>query len=440
MGFLSKTLGSFPFPGQKRTVRIRAAGSRRTASSRRAPQGSEPKSSICCQESFSPRADHEYAKQPTRIRDADERIRVPNRDRLSSPLSRRLAVVEEARLSRAFHHVVPKVGCILVGCLLLRVGLPAAEVSNANGMSTPNGRPVTCVNCHTSADPTKEDVGLLPCPRSSTGKGPDVVLLDQLSQQYVPVVFAHRLHAEMTEMTGGCALCHHHNPTEAILPCRECHGFPTVTASLRYPGLKGAYHRQCLNCHREWSHETECSVCHAKKTADSLPVHLPDPTDIMGILHPNVEEPDTVRYQIDCEEGSLVTFRHEQHAHRFGLKCVRCHQEENCSRCHSSDQQRLGSRTAEELHLACSGCHDTSEPEEATREAVRACRHCHAEEETPPFEHASTGLILNEDHQDWDCIECHLEGRYDRPASCSGCHEAEIHYPEKSPGTPIELP
>ena len=29
-------------------------------------------------------------------------------------------------------------------------------------------------------------------------------------------------------------------------------------ADLRMPNLKGAYHRQCLNCHRDWAHENEC--------------------------------------------------------------------------------------------------------------------------------------------------------------------------------------
>ena len=165
-----------------------------------------------------------------------------------------------------------------------------------------------CSDCHISPNPTKAVPALAPCPRLSPEKGPEVVLLDQLSSQYVPVVFAHKLHAQMTQMTGGCVLCHHHNPGNGILRCRDCHSSPSAPENLKQPGLKGAYHRQCLNCHREWSHKGDCAVCHAKKTADSVAVRVPDATDIMGILHPNIEEPVIKTYQTKYENGARVTF------------------------------------------------------------------------------------------------------------------------------------
>ena len=90
-----------------------------------------------------------------------------------------------------------------------------------------------------------------------------MVLLDQLSAQYVPVVFAHKLHAQMTEIAGGCSLCHHFNPSHRILPCRDCH-VNSSSEDLAKPGLKGAYHRLCMGCHAEEGAPTGCTDCHAR--------------------------------------------------------------------------------------------------------------------------------------------------------------------------------
>ena len=314
-----------------------------------------------------------------------------------------------------------------------------AEPANGQGRvsqpQTPVGQEVRCADCHTCPNPTRESPCLAPCPRPTAAKGPDVVLLDQLSSQYVPVVFAHKLHAQMTEMTGGCSLCHHFNPSHRILRCRECHT-TSNSEELAKPGLKGAYHRQCLNCHREWSHETECSVCHAKKTADSVPVVLPDPTDIMGKLHPNIEEPIVKTYETTYEHGKQVIFRHQEHVQRFGFKCVNCHHEESCSRCHQPENATLQAKTLKEHHAPCSSCHETNGNQPAH------CVHCHSDGEIPPFSHAQVGLVLNEVHQDAACSDCHLGSKFHEKPACSECHEApeKITYPEKLPGKKVETP
>jgi len=292
-----------------------------------------------------------------------------------------------------------------------------------------------CTDCHTCPEPQRSAPCLIPCPRLSREHGPEVVLLDQLSDQYVPVIFAHTLHSQMTEMTGGCTLCHHHSPSNDIQPCRDCHEASSSTANLEQPGLKGAYHRQCLNCHREWSHETECAVCHAKKTANSAVVVVPDPSDIMGLLHPNVEEPVIKMYETKYEEGRLVTFRHQEHVQRFGFSCVSCHREDSCRSCHSPEDRIARIKTLEEHHMPCIACHNIVEEE------TDGCLHCHGDQEIPPFSHASTGLVLNEDHEMAECYDCHLNSRFKQKPSCGECHDEEeaIIYPDKLPGEKLNL-
>lgn len=380
---------------------------------------------------------------------------------------------------RRFIVIVAALGCCFLPGVVLTENQEAAPEPLA---AAPQER--GCAACHTCPNPTKESPCLVPCPRLATDQGPDVVLLDQLSEQYVPVIFAHKLHAQMTKIVGGCELCHHNHPPGRIVPCRDCHPAASPSPDFAQPGLKGAYHRQCLNCHREWSHETECAVCHAKRAATTAAVHLPDPSDIMGVLHPNVEEPVQVVFETTHEEGRLVTFRHQEHVERFGFKCVDCHREEGCSRCHDPKNRQHGTQTLEEHHRPCAICH------EGVSEEKQACQHCHSESETPPFDHASTGWplsryhqplncrschkaqwrfaplepdclschqdwspgkfdhavtgqLLNENHVESACTDCHLEGKFDRPPSCAECHEEDIQFPAKRPGdlvTPTPKP
>lgn len=161
---------------------------------------------------------------------------------------------------------------------------------------------------------------------------------------------------------------------------------------------------------------------------------MPDPTDIMGILHPNVEEPIVKTYDTDCEQGRLVTFRHSEHVLQFGFKCVSCHREENCSSCHEPQEAGMRTKTLQEHHAPCAICHEISEAEPAT------CVHCHSEQETPPFTHTSTGLALSEDHDIADCVDCHAGSRFREKPICSGCHDEDISYPDQLPGTRVETP
>ncbi len=337
----------------------------------------------------------------------------------------------------------------------------------------------TCSDCHICFTPSKKDPCLRSCPRlskkviaHSPEEGPEVVILNQLEDLFEPVIFAHKLHAQMTQMGEGCAVCHHYAPAGHIPPCRECHGGPLNPVDLRQPGLKGAYHRQCLNCHREWSHSTACAVCHAKKTPGELAIRQVDTTDIVGIYHPHIAVPDKRVYQVNYKKGPVVTFHHKDHVELFDLRCVDCHREQSCSRCHEiGEKPERAAKTPEEHHKpcischtmkTCSICHTQSETEGFTHARTgwplnrfhqelkcrschlmgrkitkldRDCIACHSSWNTETFNHSVTGLALDEIHQGMDCIDCHLDRRFDQKPSCANCHDDGRVYPKSSPGT-----
>ena len=122
--------------------------------------------------------------------------------------------------------------------------------------------------------------------------GPDAVVLDSLAEFYEPVQFNHAAHIDLAE--GKCAKCHHHTtgavPLEpsclqchkggldgGVYACRDCHSSKRFEADYlaaldgdrqRYhldkPGLKGAYHRNCLGCHTENGGPAGCQDCHPR--------------------------------------------------------------------------------------------------------------------------------------------------------------------------------
>lgn len=132
-------------------------------------------------------------------------------------------------------------------------------------------------------------------------------VVNKYSDLYEPVRFMHSKHANVL---GDCSICHHRIPRgdgdrygepvsmtqlkeREIEPvsCALCHTDPFNPKDLGTPGLKGAYHRLCIGCHRESEQiphnrgpviyssmvrgptvrtldtraPTDCLACHAKK-------------------------------------------------------------------------------------------------------------------------------------------------------------------------------
>lgn len=294
----------------------------------------------------------------------------------------------------------------------------------------------------------------------SNAYGKETVVLRELESLYEAVPFSHRRHAEMAEMWDGCTTCHHHTPatlptTQTVRPqhptqddagrvpaCKSCHAADDEAATLDMPSLKAAYHRQCLNCHRDWMDSNACVACHAVKVNPaSVPTtRPPSADDIVGRMHKPLTAPTTKEYttRFTPADGAHVLFRHEEHVKDFGVKCVACHRGDSCATCHSAQpataETAAASRplrpgkTWKETHGACVACHQDDR-----------CSHCHYEPTQtppPPFRHEITGQQLDKHHDKLACGDCHTQFKAPPDASCGGsaCHKHSVSYPQQRPG------
>jgi hypothetical protein len=114
---------------------------------------------------------------------------------------------------------------------------------------------------------------------------PEKVIIKRLADEYKPVELPHRkiintllnnikdnrlagyFHRENGTV---CQGCHHNSPAAKKPPeCASCHGLPFGEENIHKPGLKAAYHRQCMDCHDAMGIEkpvaTNCTGCHGKK-------------------------------------------------------------------------------------------------------------------------------------------------------------------------------
>lgn len=114
---------------------------------------------------------------------------------------------------------------------------------------------------------------------------PETVKIDSLADKFRPAEFPHR--RIVKELASGlaksnlasrfhrdpgtlCQGCHHNSPPAKKPPeCANCHGRPFNAQKPAMPGLKAAYHQQCMNCHQEMElakpAATACAECHKEK-------------------------------------------------------------------------------------------------------------------------------------------------------------------------------
>lgn len=347
---------------------------------------------------------------------------------------------------------------------------------------------ISCQTCHTCDVPTKNDPCLVICPRErivtiyqKPEETPELIVIDQLKDRYGPVYFSHRIHAQMSEMSGGCGGCHHYNTMGPILNCNSCHEIARKREDISVPDLLGAYHRQCMDCHREWSHSTACNSCH-------LPIKEVKGTEkeqiaqrLAGRDHPVILEPTKIVYKTESDKGKLATFYHDDHTQKFNLDCISCHKQESCLSCHDVKKKSIDEKSKigdvskvhlsfEEQHancischkdescskchsdkelapfdhllstgwalksyhakLSCQSCHGTNSP---VAKVDKNCVSCHKDWDTGTFKHEVTGLKLDEIHSEFSCEDCHVDNNYAAKPTCDNCHE-DFVYPGVLPG------
>lgn len=115
-------------------------------------------------------------------------------------------------------------------------------------------------------------------------KIPETLNLNKMEKKYQPVVFPHRkivktlfdktsnsrmaqyFHQDKNTL---CLGCHHHTPeTDNPTSCSRCHNIDDLGNDNHRPGLLGAYHIQCMECHvrMDIRQPENCTQCHKEKS------------------------------------------------------------------------------------------------------------------------------------------------------------------------------
>lgn len=145
-----------------------------------------------------------------------------------------------------------------------------------------------CDTCHTGSLDSLDTERKMPLPEDLIPDDvKDELEISLLSDEYEPSTFPHKKIVKNltdrsdesrlasyfhTEETALCAGCHHLGPVEkkqTIAPCSACHTARREPERAT-PTLLGAYHQQCLGCHRHMGGTEEempqsCTGCHEEK-------------------------------------------------------------------------------------------------------------------------------------------------------------------------------
>lgn len=336
-----------------------------------------------------------------------------------------------------------------------------------------------CTNCHLCSNPTTDNPCVMGCLRQSNKATainviediPGIIQLDRIKNLYEPVIFDHQNHAKMGNMGKGCLECHHYSSPKDISPCWECHSDPKTLAQ---PGLKGAYHRQCMGCHQNWSHSTACENCHKPINKDQN-IQRNNTLQMTVSIHSNIIKPSVKIYETSVRQGRIVTFYHNEHIDLFGLDCGSCHQKESCLNCHDNNLHTTITKSEEEIHGICNECHrkddcnkchDKSEKQPFKHDTSKwglgiyhdklacedchitgqrikdfsgDCENCHKFSDSNNFSHSVTGLELDEIHSEFSCEDCHINQQYHYSKDCGGCHDDNRSIENATPGKRIQI-
>ena len=213
-----------------------------------------------------------------------------------------------------------------------------------------------------------------------------------------------------------CRECHtDHNGSQARLTVAQISDFPheKVGFSLSgHPTLSSGEAFRCADCHAQGISSFDlavCVQCHQQMDSSYMEAHQAAFVGECLACHDGID-----RY------GD--TFDHN--ATLFPLTGK--HAQAGCAGCHA------GARSIAELQSApqqCYDCHEKDDPHEG--QMGENCETCHVTDgwEQASFDHDQTGFVLEGEHADLACDECHADLSFgETPKECFGCHaEDDAH-------------
>ncbi len=169
-----------------------------------------------------------------------------------------------------------------------------------------------------------------------------------------------------------CGACHHHDDPDfdpedlqkiKLTKCSTCH---TDDIDFKYPqkpGLKGALHTRCINCHKEESHKKKkssapvgCNGCHRKKSSKEIAgykrftcvnCHSKKPHELFSLYGHHLDEHVQHLECTDChkpdQHRSSTDFASKQMQHKAEINIKNA---KKCSTCHTKEE------------IKCQNCHD----------------------------------------------------------------------------------
>lgn len=162
------------------------------------------------------------------------------------------------------HHAPPE-GDGESSCKRCHTGPPGNTVADA--LPPPNHPPAQLEELPPASDDFPEQISLEHMPGGTYGPAsfPHRRIVQRLDQAVRHSRLATQLHGRLETL---CAGCHHHTPLGSRPPkCSTCHAAKGAPTQDR-PGLRAAYHRQCVTCHQQMEIKAGCTDCHAEASKE----------------------------------------------------------------------------------------------------------------------------------------------------------------------------
>jgi hypothetical protein len=204
---------------------------------------------------------------------------------------------KEVTLENAMHQVNTKISCM--GCHDLQQKKDNCRGCHAFMVKSLNKEDASCSKCHMMSTiekgtPLNPDIeknlaaGMLQSRNLIAGvyddtEIPEKVVIKNLSEEYESVNFPHRRiiktlvnNFKDNKLAGYfhspegtiCKGCHHNSPVAKKPPeCGNCHAKTEDAKNPLKPGIKGAYHLQCIRCHKIMgiTKVDGCTKCHEER-------------------------------------------------------------------------------------------------------------------------------------------------------------------------------